>query len=359
MWTVECLIEIYRFIFQGSAWCLAYIPGHIAITFYFPSKYHGIVIGICSAGTGLGAFMAPLSVEWLSEHYGWRGAMIIQAAINLNLLACGMALIPKPGMRQKQDYFQFRLLRNPYYVDTLLAIWFAALGLSVVFVHLAYGVETFLNVGTFESSLVVTMTGLGSFIGRIAQGVIASIPRVNLIYQFAFSHAAIGVMVLVLPSVKSLALMMAIALAIGLGIGAFGTVPALILTRFLPAAQLTSGFGYQQFTIGFGLVVGAPLAGLMYDRTGNYATSLYSGGALLIVAALTFLAPICFWNKYLLERSAVVLDLEEGAFTFLSFSIHQQMLCVFFYIQMPKLQTAKNETSSTKNRDRLPTCAVF
>ena len=57
---------------------MIYLPAVIAAGFYF-DKRRALATGIAVCGSGIGTFvMAPL-VSSLTETYGWRGAMMVQA----------------------------------------------------------------------------------------------------------------------------------------------------------------------------------------------------------------------------------------------------------------------------------------
>ena len=62
----------------GVGFGMIYLPAVIAAGFYFDRR-RALATGIAVCGSGIGTFvMAPL-VSSLTETYGWRGAMMIQA----------------------------------------------------------------------------------------------------------------------------------------------------------------------------------------------------------------------------------------------------------------------------------------
>ena len=48
---------------------------------YFPKKERSFATGIFNSGTNIGAILAPLSVPWIAEKYGWETAFIVIGAI--------------------------------------------------------------------------------------------------------------------------------------------------------------------------------------------------------------------------------------------------------------------------------------
>jgi ACS family hexuronate transporter-like MFS transporter len=43
---------------------------------WFPEKQRALATGIFNAGTNVGAVLAPLTVPWITIHYGWRWAFL-------------------------------------------------------------------------------------------------------------------------------------------------------------------------------------------------------------------------------------------------------------------------------------------
>ncbi|WP_395494841.1 MFS transporter [Acetobacter sp. KSO5] len=48
-----------------------------AVSEWFPSTERSLAVGIVTAGTSIGAIMAPATVPWLAVKYGWQAAFII------------------------------------------------------------------------------------------------------------------------------------------------------------------------------------------------------------------------------------------------------------------------------------------
>lgn len=48
-----------------------------AVSEWFPSNERSLAVGVVTAGTSIGAIMAPATVPWLAVKYGWQAAFII------------------------------------------------------------------------------------------------------------------------------------------------------------------------------------------------------------------------------------------------------------------------------------------
>lgn len=97
--SVDYLIFTYG-ILGGIGFGFIYLPCIVMVQFYFDKK-RAFATGICVCGSGLGAFIfAPLSII-LIEEYGWKGNMLIQSAIVMNVMALGGLLRPLKSKKQK------------------------------------------------------------------------------------------------------------------------------------------------------------------------------------------------------------------------------------------------------------------
>ena len=78
-------VSVIGFIFSRSLLALGEagnFPAAIKVTAeYFPRKERSLATGIFNSGANVGAVLAPLSVPWIAEQWGWQMAFIIIGAI--------------------------------------------------------------------------------------------------------------------------------------------------------------------------------------------------------------------------------------------------------------------------------------
>ena len=72
---------------------MAYLPAIVAVSFYF-EKRRSLSIGIAVCGSGIGEFAFALLTDALIQEYSWKGTVLIDAAILLNCILCGMVFRP-------------------------------------------------------------------------------------------------------------------------------------------------------------------------------------------------------------------------------------------------------------------------
>ncbi len=97
-------VSILGFMFSRAA--LAFgeagnFPAAIkAIAEYFPKKERSLATGIFNSGTNVGAILAPLTVPWISENWGWEAAFIVMGLIGFLWLLFWYKMYDKPEQQK-------------------------------------------------------------------------------------------------------------------------------------------------------------------------------------------------------------------------------------------------------------------
>jgi len=68
---------------------------------YFPKKERSFATGIFNSGANVGAVLAPLTVPWIGDHWGWEAAFIIIGAIGFLWLLFWVWIYDKPEKQKK------------------------------------------------------------------------------------------------------------------------------------------------------------------------------------------------------------------------------------------------------------------
>ncbi|NXT19304.1 MOT13 protein, partial [Syrrhaptes paradoxus] len=79
----------------GLGWALVFTPSLGTVGRYFPAR-RALATGLAVSGASVsGLVLGPL-VPLLLDAYGWRGALLLLAAVSFNLVAAGALLRPLP-----------------------------------------------------------------------------------------------------------------------------------------------------------------------------------------------------------------------------------------------------------------------
>ena len=83
----------------GLGMSMIFFPAVIIVQHYFTKK-RSIAVSFANAGTPFGAFLYPMIVSYLIKTYGWRGELIIIAALSLHGLIFASFFVP-PVLKTK------------------------------------------------------------------------------------------------------------------------------------------------------------------------------------------------------------------------------------------------------------------
>lgn len=72
---------------------LIYLPAIVSVTMYFEKK-RSLATGIAVCGSGFGTFIFAPIIEWMTDEYGWKGAISITGALILNCIVFGAMFRP-------------------------------------------------------------------------------------------------------------------------------------------------------------------------------------------------------------------------------------------------------------------------
>jgi ACS family hexuronate transporter-like MFS transporter len=79
---------------------------------YFPKKERSFATGIFNSGTNVGAILAPLSVPWIAENWGWRTAFIIIGAIGFIWLIFWLIYYERPEKQKRLSPAEFEYINS-------------------------------------------------------------------------------------------------------------------------------------------------------------------------------------------------------------------------------------------------------
>jgi ACS family hexuronate transporter-like MFS transporter len=68
---------------------------------YFPKKERSFATGIFNSGANVGAILAPLTVPWIGQHWGWESAFIIVGVIGFLWLFLWLVFYDKPSAQKR------------------------------------------------------------------------------------------------------------------------------------------------------------------------------------------------------------------------------------------------------------------
>ncbi|NXW26298.1 MOT13 protein, partial [Circaetus pectoralis] len=276
----------------GLGWALVFTPSLGTVGRYFPAQ-RALATGLAVSGASVsGLALGPL-VPLLLDAYGWRGALLLLAAVSFNLVAAGALLRPlpvpgeTPGPPRDRPGLT-RLLRHGPFIRYALAFVLVDAGYYVPFVH---GEARAHEVGCDEHRAGLVMAAMAAVDGggRVAAGWLAARPATALLRHLFAWAVLTGLVLLLLPLGTSFGGLLALASAYGFCAGAVVPLQFAGVAEVVGAGRLVHAIGLMQMFESFGSLLGAPFAGWLRDVTGNYTISFLAAGAFLLAGSLLIL----------------------------------------------------------------------
>ncbi|XP_013386021.1 monocarboxylate transporter 12 [Lingula anatina] len=265
-------------------------------------RHRSLAMGISISGVGAGMIVQPYLIEYLIHFYGWRGSMLIQAGLMLQSVVCG-ALMKLPTAKHitclpecekasniKPKILDLGIFVNFNYVALTANIFLFCLGMSVVLVHLPHVADT-LSFSHDQSALLISIIGITNTIGRTLSGVVGNLHFVNVTLLYGLSYVIAGLATLFYPASSHYAIMVICSIIYGLFTAPFGSLLPDVLVRIVGKHRMTAGYGMLMVLGGIGTILGAPVAGWLYDGLHDYQPSFYLGGGSLTLSGLIMFIP--------------------------------------------------------------------
>ena len=269
------------------------------------SRKRGMVLGLAAIGTSVGGFVFPPVIQWLIDAYEWRDALRILALGCLILtIPAVMLVVNSPKDRGlgadgvALDADAPLVLPEAITFKSLLAdrnFWLIALVMSLLFSAytgvLSNLVPLALNKGLSaeQGAFLISILAVAGIAGKIGFGTIAD--RVDLLLGYAASIVCVIIALLLFATTSSFSTFMLASGFMGFATGGMLPVWGAILAILFGAANYGRVMGMMSPVIMPLTLVGAPLAGYIFDVTGGYAPAfvLFAGGLVLALIALPFI----------------------------------------------------------------------
>ncbi len=284
---------------------LSYVPSIAAVQHWFVRR-RGTASGIAVAGIGVGTLLgAPLAHELIGA-LGWRQTYLVLAALTvIGAVASGFMVRPGPeryGLGPDGDAptpgtaFSIpsgltlgEALRSTPFWAIYIGALLLSFGLFVPFVHLApYASD--LGLGEGFGVLLIFLLGVGSTFGRF---LFASITNwLGRRVSFGMMYIGAGAMLVMWSMSTSAPALVVFALVFGAFYGGFVAIAPSLAADYFGGRALGSIIGALYSGVGFGALLGSPVAGYAYDFFGSYTGAILAGAALCLVSfAITMATP--------------------------------------------------------------------
>ncbi|XP_046552552.1 LOW QUALITY PROTEIN: monocarboxylate transporter 12-like [Haliotis rubra] len=293
---------------------LCYTGCLVLLGFYF-KKRTSLATGIGIVGIGIGNFLLPPSHQYLVDEYGLKGAFLLLGALTFQSCVCGFLMRPSQHERQRHVRYQedgeanqenlasrcqscFNQVRScsiPHFLNMafslyLLSVMTFTIGNSTLKLYFPDFVMK--QGATFQhASSLVSVIGVGSIVSRICLGFAATDPKIGPSLLYSGVNGLTGVLVFFIhPLTRTSVLRIIFSFCYGVYNGGIWTLFNPITYAIVGVHHLASAMGWVMFTCGMGYLIGGPIAGMLYEATGDYQTAfIFSASSFLLASILGLL----------------------------------------------------------------------
>jgi MFS family permease len=256
---------------------------NMAIAALWYPHARGRAIAVADLGTGFGAFcFIPLG-QWLVGAVGWRGTLVVWAALLLAVVVPLNALQRLPAAAEDlrrppaggrtgsgSDWTLAAALRSAPFWWLAACRFFAACAFPLMNTHMvAYAIGQ--GIAPAAAATALGSVSLVSLAGRLTVGWLSDRLGRAPALTCAYSSAALGIGALSLLAVTGWpGWLVLYVLLYGLAQGSSGIVASARAADVFAGASFGTIYGWLTLAVGPGEALGAWIGGKIYDATGSY-----------------------------------------------------------------------------------------
>jgi OFA family oxalate/formate antiporter-like MFS transporter len=282
-----------------------YVPLASTLSKWFMKK-RGLVLGIFTAGVGLGAVIFSPLIEFLISTYNWRSSYIVLGLITLvTVLTSALLIRQNPeamGLRPNGETVSHELmpelnprhdtekgyslgkaiLTTPFWVLLVIEIMNYMSTITPMVHIVPYATDA--GVSPMVSAGILAVIGGFSILGRLMVGGISDKWGAKNLLPLTFIGESVMLLFLILSNGATMFYIFAIIFGLAYG-GSVPLIPVITASHF-GLGSMGAIFGVISFGGILGGAFGPFMAGYIYDVTKQYSVAFLTVGILAAVAAV-------------------------------------------------------------------------
>ncbi|XP_041463140.1 monocarboxylate transporter 10-like [Lytechinus variegatus] len=318
---IEHMYITYGFA-MGLGFAIAYQPSLYILGIYFQKRL-GVANGLVTFGSAIFTIVLPIAMREILNNHGLGPCLWFQSSIIFVMLVGSLTFRPRPEAVEvldlKEDYTSVqrtdddsdlqenigccrRLCRRlkcskcscssiidvSIWKERNYRIWaigvpLGLFGYFVPFFHLVKHVNDTLPEARAE--VLIMCLGATSGLGRLVSGFLSDHPKINPVYIQQIAFLVIGVSTTLMPVIRNFIGLCILILIMGVFDGAFVSMMGPIAFNLVGPQRASQAIGSVLGLMSIPMMIGPPVAGLIYDMTGTYTIAFICSGVPPIVTA--------------------------------------------------------------------------
>ncbi|XP_062567413.1 monocarboxylate transporter 13-like [Saccostrea cucullata] len=326
------LLCLFYGVITGAGCGISYMSGSIAVPTYFhQKKIQNLAVGLASAGGGIGSFVFPPIVRFLNNEYGWKGMFMMMGGLSLHICVFGLLYRPLPNTDQNENSIKkkgqpasshvpepndWTFLKSLVFHFISINNVLFSFGSSIIYGHLAAYAKFHLHINDNDAAFLYSIIGISITIAKISQGLIADFHKVHPIFkainQYIIFYLIGGFATSFLLVVTGYGGLLVYCILFGASNAANGgsLIPAILIELFGPN-KLSLPYAVVLAQMSIGQILGAPVAGWMYDSMKNYHYPFLLASASMTVSAIIMVYPRHYLTRPREEKTIIIIDIES------------------------------------------------
>jgi len=197
-----------------------------------------------------------------------------------------------------QKTIDFSLLLDPVFAIYGLACFLTMTGFYVPFTFLPdYAISE--GIKRDNAAFLLSIIGIANTVARVLVGWVSDQSWADCLLINNCALIMGGAVTMMCTLFKSYGLLAGYSTLFGISIAIFVSLRSILMVEMMGLEKLTNSFGLVTMCQGLSAFIGAPIAGWLYDITGEYSASFYVAGACLALAGIICLPlrKIARWQK--------------------------------------------------------------
>ncbi|KAL9974504.1 hypothetical protein ACROYT_G011545 [Oculina patagonica] len=299
----------------GSSCC--YFSSFYILVVYF-NKHLALANGIAAAGAGAGTMSVSLTVDKLISTFGLRMTFQCMAGLSVILFLAGLTFLPIDFREGDDDFFKKKALMEeqmqkktkdkfissikrllkpaPVWGNKAFVAWTVALAMTLIAYYIPYmylvRLAEGIGIPSTQGALLVGYFALAQTVGKIFFGKLGDSSRVSRLSLTQIALLVIAVAACLCPLARSHSALLTYSLVSGLFDGCLCVMIGLVTHDIVGRQMMAKAVGTMYGIVAIPMTVGPPMAGLLFDSTGNYNIVFFLASGLVIGGScVMFLIP--------------------------------------------------------------------
>ncbi|KAI9875953.1 MAG: hypothetical protein M1830_007685 [Pleopsidium flavum] len=269
----------------GVGFGFVFMPASAIVPQWFSTK-NSFAVGVATTGSSIGAVIYPVLLNQLKPQIGFAWTVRVMGFIIFGTMLPALALmrLRNPPPATKRALIDLKHLKDIPYLLSCLGFFIGFLGLYVFYYYIQLYAVDVAGTGSGLAFYLLSILNAASFFGRLIPNYAAG--NVGPMNTQVFFGAISGILSFCLLAIKNTPGVIAFSALYGFVSGPFVSLPIPVIASVSPdKSMLGTRLGMSFAFIGFGVLIGEPVAGAILGSSQNWVGVIIWCGVMLLASS--------------------------------------------------------------------------